>query len=626
MSKKIRRWLGIEKRSPYVDLYFDMANFRSSIYMSVVVLVLELWMIISLAQRWFSGDSSRTVAWYIRHLVDYGVFFLTAACMLFSAVLTLRGKIKKTLPGKIVMWFFSGVALYFGVSISYSDYAKGEQILCFIMMIIFVMGLLNWRPIVSILLSSSVFLYFYHLMVILSTKPITYATQVNFFTLWVSIVMLALAVYGQRLSEAEKSERLEKSSKEDDLTGIPNMSYFREKAPKLLARDGIEDKLFLFLDLVNFKSYNEKYGFDAGSDFICETANMVKNYFAGDLYARYSDDHFVVLTDRANIEDRIKNLTQEIRGKHDSTQISLKAGSYAPRSVKEDPSIACDHARYACNTIKKYSDCNYTEYDAMMDEGFQKKQYIITHVEDAVKNGYIQVYYQPVVWAKDRSLCGLEALARWLDPNYGFLSPGDFIPALEEYRLIHFLDQAVLTQVCLDLQASMQAGSRVLPVSINFSRLDFELFDVNQFLQETLLEYGVPKNLIHAEITESALSAKGSKLRNSASQIKTSGVELWLDDFGSGYSSLNVLKDYNFDVMKIDMVFLQDFGKNEKSKAILNSIVTMAKLIDMETLTEGVEDEEQAEFLTEIGCQRLQGYLFGKPMPLSQIQNEYHCF
>ncbi len=623
---KIKRWLGIEKRSSYVDAYIDTANFKSSIYMSVVVIVLELWMIMSLVQRWVGGDTSRSRLWFVQHLAWYLLFLVSAVCMLIFAICYLKGIFKKRIPGKIIMVIFSCIALYFGVSVSYSDYTKGEQILCFSMMIVYVFGILNWRPIVSISLTTFVFILFYNMMKNAPQFPISYATKVNFFTFWIAIVMLSLAVYQQRLSEAEKDESLENSSIRDELTGIPNMFYFRKRATEILNEEGADGKLFLFLNIANFKAFNEKYGFDAGSDFIKTTAAKVDSCFSHDLFARFSDDHFVVLTSNDGIKERLRDLTEDVEGHHDSTHLTLKAGGYVPSDPSEDPSLACDRARYACSTIKKRFGRYYCEYDKNMDEGFHKRQYIITHIDEAIRRGYIKVYYQPVVWANDRNICSVEALARWIDPDYGFLSPGEFIPALEEYRLIQHIDLEIFSQVCRDIRNALDDGRKVVPVSINFSRLDFELENMKEEIDQIVTKYNVPKEYIHVEITESALIANDASLKNNLRFIKEMGIELWLDDFGSGYSSLNALKDYSFDVMKIDMVFLNQLTENEKAKTILKSIVKMADMIDMETLTEGVEEEYQAEFLKEIGCKRLQGYLFGKPMPIEDLRRRYRCF
>ncbi len=620
--KKLRRYLGMEKRSEYVNKYFARANFRSGIYMSIIIIVLELWMLISLIYRWASGDNSRDTAWYLQHLTWYIIFLVTAVLMLIFANLYLRNITDNFALGMAIMIFFSAIAIYFGMSVSYSDYARGEQILCFIMMIIFVVGLLNWRPFISIIISSFAFGLFYVLMSRAPKVEMTYATQVNYFMLWISIVMLGLAVYGQRLAEAEKDESLENHSIRDDLTGLANMASFREQAAQIIADKSDSEHIFLFLDISNFKAYNEKYGFDAGSEFICKTAKAIDHAFHKDLIARFSDDHFVALTTRDGLEGKLQKLNELVREGHSSTHMMMKAGAYSVSDSRIDPLIACDHARYACSMIKKHGDAVFCEYDSEMDDAFKKRQYIVTHIQEAIEKGYLKVYYQPVVWAKDKSICSIEALARWVDPTYGFLSPADFIPALEEYRLIHWLDTAILERACIDIREGIDEGRHVLPVSVNFSRLDFELTDVAENLQKIIKKYDIPESYLHVEITESALIGNDEKLKNAIQIMKEKKLELWLDDFGAGYSALNVLKDYAFDVMKIDMIFLKDFHGDVKTEAILKSIVNMAESIGMKTLAEGVETQEQADFLAEIGCERLQGYLFGKPMPIKSLADK----
>ncbi len=257
-----------------------------------------------------------------------------------------------------------------------------------------------------------------------------------------------------------------------------------------------------------------------------------------------------------------------------------------------------------------------------MDSEFHKRQYIVNHIDRAVQDGYIKVYYQPVVWADSKELCGFEALARWLDPTYGFLSPGIFIPVLEEYRQIHKLDACIFEQVCRDMREAMDNDYPVLPVSLNFSRLDFELMDAVGLLEDLIEKYDIPKDYLHVEITESALTENMGVLEEAMKRIKEDGFAMWLDDFGAGYSSFNVLKDFDFDVLKIDMTFLKGFEKNKKSPIILNTIIKLAESIGMLSLTEGVETEEAAEFLRDAGCGRLQGYLYGKPMPLNEIREK----
>ena len=245
-------------------------------------------------------------------------------------------------------------------------------------------------------------------------------------------------------------------------------------------------------------------------------------------------------------------------------------------------------------------------------------------MKKAVSEGWIKVFYQPVVRCDTGKgeLCGYEALARWDDPTYGLLPPFVFIETLEEYREIDKLDRCIVEQVCRDLRAELDADRPVVPVSLNFSRLDFELYDVPAFLAEMTEKYQIPSNLLDVEITESALSGRGTNLQEYMATLRENDFSLWLDDFGSGYSSLNVLKDFRFDVLKIDMVFLRGFEDNKKSHSILRSIVALATELGMTTLCEGVETIEQYEFLHSIGCDRAQGYYFGKPQPTKKSPTE----
>ena len=264
-----------------------------------------------------------------------------------------------------------------------------------------------------------------------------------------------------------------------------------------------------------------------------------------------------------------------------------------------------------------------------MHQNFLMTQYIVTHIDEAVKNGYIKPYYQPVVWSKGRTLCGVEALARWIDPKYGFLSPGKFIPALENAQQVYKLDKEVLRLVCKDIRHNLDNGLPVLPVSINFSRADFGVIDIVEVVEEAVQEFDVPHELLHIEITESALSNEIDTLKTTITRLHDKGFATWLDDFGSGYSSFNVLKDYEFDVLKLDMAFLSGFNGNEKAKALIRSVIAMANQIGMKTLCEGVETSEQAAFLEEACCGRLQGYLYGKPLSYDELfdkikQGEYN--
>lgn len=243
----------------------------------------------------------------------------------------------------------------------------------------------------------------------------------------------------------------------------------------------------------------------------------------------------------------------------------------------------------------------------------QLRNYIVTHIDDAIDGGWIRPYYQPVVRTLTGKLCGVEALARWDDPTYGMLFPDTFIPALEDSRLIHLLDSSIVRQVCKQYRECVARGEATVPISFNLSRLDFDLCDIFSVVEKAAHDYGVPRHLLNIEITESVLGQDTALMISHMGKFHDAGYQVWMDDFGSGYSSLNILKYFDFDELKIDMEFLNRFG--EKSKTILASVVDMAKKLEIQTLAEGVETDEHRTFLRRIGCEKMQGYLFGKPMP-----------
>ena len=243
-------------------------------------------------------------------------------------------------------------------------------------------------------------------------------------------------------------------------------------------------------------------------------------------------------------------------------------------------------------------------------------QYILENLDNALEQQHVKVYFQPVIRTVSRQMCSMEALARWEDPEYGLLPPAVFIPVLEQHVLIHLLDSHVIWQVCALYLEAVSRGDIVVPISLNLSRLDFELCDIFSVVEEAVRAYEVPRQNICIEITESVLTDNETSMLGRIDRFRSAGYPVWMDDFGSGYSSLNTLKDFEFDEIKIDMHFLSDFRL--RSKRILASIVHMAKQINIQTLAEGVETEEQFNFLRDIGCEKVQGYLFGRPMPYGQ--------
>ncbi|MEE8807254.1 MAG: EAL domain-containing protein [Lactimicrobium sp.] len=240
------------------------------------------------------------------------------------------------------------------------------------------------------------------------------------------------------------------------------------------------------------------------------------------------------------------------------------------------------------------------------------KGYLLSHFEQAMNEGWINIYYQPVVRSMTGMVCGAEALCRWIDPDYGMISPGDLIPVLEENGRIFDLDLYVMECVCRDFHTLIdKKAEQIIPVSINLSRRDFLHDDVVERIEKIASWYQVPRELINIEITESAFIQQ-SLLSSCITKFHALGYQVWMDDFGTAYSTLGALKDLDFDELKIDMSFLSTASK--KARIILEDIVRMAKRIGIQTLAEGVETKEQYEFLRRIGCEKIQGFYFGRPM------------
>ena len=421
-----------------------------------------------------------------------------------------------------------------------------------------------------------------------------------------------------------EAEILSSNTETDELTGLLNMSFFYQKTQMFLGshESWREEISFVHFDIPNFKLFNERNGFKLGDELLCDLAKAILDEFGiGGIVARFSDDHFVVCTtgDKEGVLKKVETVQKKMLLADDvNKKVRVKAGIYYMDDRRSEIGLACDHARLACNSIKNRHDINYCIYDEMLRESLRKQQYVIDHIDEAVEKEYIKVFYQPVVRVKTGEICGYEALVRWVDPKMGMMPPGDFISTLEQYHLIHLVDTYVVKQVCKDYAELCDQGKDIVPVSINISRLDFELCDIFNIVETTRAQYDMPRNMLDIEITESALDQQGGYIRQQCDKMRDLGYSIWIDDFGSGYSSLNTVAEYNFDVLKLDMVFMRSLEKNTKTAKLMSYIMDGARAMGVAPLCEGVETESQFNFLKEIGCERAQGYFFGKPMVMEE--------
>ena len=407
----------------------------------------------------------------------------------------------------------------------------------------------------------------------------------------------------------------------DSLTGFPGQKRFLEHAGNELKHRSFNteapETAILYFNIKNFKMFNVQYGGKEGDQLLRDVADILKEVFPHDYIARFADDHFVVLTDYVDLKLRAREVYQKLVSLRSGVRLDAKFGVYHVTDFNVNPELACDLAKLACDSIRDRLDVHILEYTDEVWNLSELRNYAVYHIDEALKNGYIKVYYQPVMRSLSGTLCGLEALARWEDPEKGFISTGIFIPALEDSRQISKLDMYMIEHVCQNYRERVNRGEPVVPVSFNFSRIDFFTCEVLEELNRITDKYCVPHYMLNVEITESVFVHDFRKISEEIDNFHKAGFQVWMDDFGSGYSSLNVLKDYSFDELKIDMEFLAHF--TEKAKSVIESTVRMAKKIGVQTLAEGVETKEQLNFLKSIGCEKIQGYYFGKPMPYDNV-------
>ncbi len=410
----------------------------------------------------------------------------------------------------------------------------------------------------------------------------------------------------------------------DRLTGLLNMSHFlsalSDRQSEMKEKGENAHGVVVYFDFAQFKFYNLQYGISKGDECLKQFADILREVYHDELIARFSDDHYVVLDTSLDADARsiikVEETLKHAKKISDSFDLKIKAGIYHLRYDVE-AAICVDYAQMACQDIKKNPNSNYREYDDVLKVKTEQRKYVCDHIDEAIRNKWIKVFYQPVIDSRDKSLVAMEALTRWEDPLYGFLSPANFIDALEQVNLLYKLDVFVINQICERLRNEMDKGHKVVPISFNLSRNDFLSCKPFDEVEKCVEKYHIDRSLICVEITESITMENPELIHKAIDQFRDNHYEVWMDDFGSGYSSLNVLKDFSFDEIKIDMAFLRNF--NDKSKTIVRNIVNMANELNIRTLTEGAETLEQVDFLTEIGCERIQGYYYGKPLPFEQL-------
>lgn len=427
-------------------------------------------------------------------------------------------------------------------------------------------------------------------------------------------------------SQLTAFSRLKYLAEFDSLTGICNKEHFLYEVSKLVKSEKPGSFIFVRFDIYRFQLINAFFGIHEGDLLLKYIATFLSDFvksFTSSICGRMNADVFafcIPFSDESAVVDMVKHIKKMLKAYPLNFDIVPTFGIYLISDLSVQPDIMLDRAALAAKSIKGNYMVNYAFYNDKMRQEITTEQEITNEMNKALEDHQFTVYFQPKYDLKTRIPCGAEALVRWIHPVKGCVSPGTFIPVFERNGFVTKLDYYVWESVCIAIRKWLDCGKLVHPVSVNVSRVNLYNKDLIRQLCELTDKYNVPKELINLEITESAYTESPEILQQMTEKLKNCGFVIMMDDFGSGYSSLNILKDIDVDVLKIDMRFLSDTHRQQRSENIISSVVGMAKSLGISTIAEGVERKEQADFLASIGCDCVQGFYFARPMPIEQYE------
>lgn len=452
--------------------------------------------------------------------------------------------------------------------------------------------------------------------------------------LMIALLIIAVIVIAWQRYYAFKLEQEQKMLEyldHDPLTGTLSINGFRKRVVELLRKYPDTQYFLSYNNIKNFKYINERFGKSAGDDLLKFWADKSREVLTDkEAICRIESDHFVVLRcaggdeqlskDGSDVMDQVRNYFID---RHKDSKVRICSGIYVltPEDYQTpDVDHMIDFARVTEKRVSENLKDSYGFYNPEQWKKGMRTADIIGNLPLAITSGEIQVWYQPQINYETREIAGAEALCRWNHKKLGFISPGEFIPILEESGLIYDLDCFIWERVCRDLERWNRQGIH-RSVSVNVARCDIkEEYDIPNHFRNLLKTYELTPDQLRIEITESAYADNSDIIIDVTKKLQEYGFEVEMDDFGSGYSTLNMLKDIPVDRVKLDYYFLTKSGDLEKGNIIVSYIIRMVRDLGMKLIAEGIEDVSQAEFLTKNGCSYMQGYYFGKPMPVQEFE------
>lgn len=423
--------------------------------------------------------------------------------------------------------------------------------------------------------------------------------------------------------EYNEIHKLQEGLKLDRLTGVYNEQTFVKSAREFLRGDGEERYVVVRMDIEHFRNINDMLGMDKGDEVLRFVGKTLRELAVREAehpicYGRVRADVFALCIpyDKELIAKMVEFCSRKVNRKYPEYEIRLNFGLYVVEDTRESVEIMIDRANMAARTVKGNFLKKYAYYNEEMHAGILREQRIINDMESALQKEQFFIVIQPKCRIDTGEIVGAEALVRWDHPEEGMISPAAFIPVFEQTGLIYSLDCYVWERACMLLRRQLDEGGKVVPISVNVSRVDLMQLDLCDRLDELVHKYGIPAGLLELEITESANIEQFRPYLSRISSLRQRDFKILLDDFGSAYSTLNILCNMDINVMKIDIksiAHLKDISTREN--ALLTSLSYLSSQMEIPAVIEGVETKEQVEFLHSIGFECVQGYYFYRPMP-----------
>ena len=409
----------------------------------------------------------------------------------------------------------------------------------------------------------------------------------------------------------------------DRFTGLYSKEFFYRRAKELILAHPERSYDIICSDIENFKLINDIFGIPAGDRLLRGLADLYTT-LVGDkgICGRFNADQFACLLEHhwEYKDDAFIQATETINTLSSAKNVVMKWGIYSVEDRSISVEQMCDRALLAARSIKGRYGTYFAAYDDTLRNKLLREQAITNGMESALAQGQFEIYLQPKYRIKDDSLAGAEALVRWNHPQWGMQSPAEFIPLFEKNGFITKLDQFVWDRACAALQSWDEKGYPAISISVNVSRADIYNADIADILVKTVRKYRLPPSRLHLEITESAYTENPMQIIDTVGRLRELGFVIEMDDFGSGYSSLNMLNQMPLDILKLDMKFIQAETAKPVNQGILRFIMGLARWMNLSVVAEGVETRDQLARLREIGCDYVQGYYFARPMPCAEFE------